>query len=715
MMIRAYLTTTALAALLLACGQPNDREAEGAAALDSLRVMGDEYPRAYFFRAAESPAKSPELSYEDWEQNFERLMGIQGKVLDEEIPNLSSRNIEFFTRFKERHPDQFVLLHFNGNARDPNWEADEFFAGHWIYFEGATVLSDVPAEAGETEIRVADASLFRTNIGRYGDRNEDIGICVIGPDGKLDWNQSEQVKLISADTKNNTIRVLRGQYGTPPRAFKGGEAHAAAHVQEGPWGQESNLMWYYNYSTRAPRDPQGRTCGDVLVADVVKRFVEGGELAAFDGVQFDVLNWEPWGHEEFGRGMDLDADGKADDGYSADARPWGGQRPALPNFRHDVLRYEGGVSYYGSGVIEFCRRLREEFPHEKLLLADGMLLRNQRAFQILNGIESEGFPHLWDMNAEDWSGGINRHMYWEKFAHAPVFNYVNHKFVAYNPDTDLPIRPDIPMGINRLCFAGSVMTNAAICYSYTPDPEPGEEIGIWDELKMGTDNKLAWLGKPLGPAAHLAALEADLLNGAWSAPDERLLSRLPGDDASFSIEGESVRVSGNASDRLQFSLRGVAVEGRDLFIRCKLRAAPRAGHPPEAARLLWVSTKSKPRDRFMSWVGSEDFEATFYFSGVGEGPLDIGFDIEGGEAMWISDLTIHAHPDAMYREFEHGVVLANPSPRSYEFHLAELLPGRSFRRIQGSSQQDPKTNDGSSVGSRLTLAAKDALFLAAAQ
>ena len=227
--------------------------------LAKLRVMQGDYPRAYFFRASESPGKDPSLTYDTWEKSYERLMGIEGKALDEEIPALSRRNIDFFTRFKQRHPDQIVLLHFNGNARDPRYQTDVFFAGHWIYFNGAKVLADVPAEQGETDLRVEDATLFRTNVGRYRNKNEDIGLCAIGPDGKPNWHESEQVQLVSVSEKEGVIRVRRGCYGTTPRSFAAGKSYAAAHVYEGPWGadpESSSLMWFYNYSTAAPATPR---------------------------------------------------------------------------------------------------------------------------------------------------------------------------------------------------------------------------------------------------------------------------------------------------------------------------------------------------------------------------------------------------------------------------------------------------------------------------
>ena len=85
--------------------------------------------------------------------------------------------------------------------------------------------------------------------------------------------------------------------------------------------------------------------------------------------------------------------------------------------------------------------------------------------------------------------------------------------------------------------------------------------------------------------------------------------------------------------------------------------------------------------------------------------------MEGTAPVWITGVEAYSHPDTMYREFEHGLVLANPSEDPYEFDLAELVPGQKFRRLRGSPQQDPKTNDGSPVTGKVRLQGKDALFL----
>jgi hypothetical protein len=233
--------------------------------LSRLAVLGEDQPRAFFFRQSEGAAARQAMSYEQWAQAYGRLMGVMGKVLEEEVPG-RSRGLDYFARFKREHPAQAVLLHANGNARDPRYEGARFFAGHWLYYNGATVLDPVPAASGEATLRVSDATLFEVGGGRYKNANDDVGLCVLGADGRPDWSQAEQVQLLAVDRRAKTIRVRRGCFGTPPRAFAAGRTYAAAHCSEGPWGKDSHLLWLYNYATTCPRDARGRTCSDVWVA-----------------------------------------------------------------------------------------------------------------------------------------------------------------------------------------------------------------------------------------------------------------------------------------------------------------------------------------------------------------------------------------------------------------------------------------------------------------
>lgn len=87
------------------------------------------------------------------------------------------------------------------------------------------------------------------------------------------------------------------------------------------------------------------------------------------------------------------------------------------------------------------------------------------------------------------------------------------------------------------------------------------------------------------------------------------------------------------------------------------------------------------------------------------------FEFEGGEAVTIGELAVHAASGAVARDFERGVALANPSLHAQTFDLAHLFPGRRLRRIQATPNQDGDTNNGQPVGDTVTLGPHDGLFL----
>lgn len=838
--------------------------AQIAAPKSVLLLHGDVYPRVFFFRQSEGLAAGGRFTFEEWDENFNRLMGIMGKTLDEEVPGRSG-NIEFFTRFKNEHPDQAVLLHFNGNARDPRWEAQRFFSGHWLYYNGAKILSAMNNGEKESTICVSDASLFETGMGRYGNANEDIGLCLLDADGRPNWNESEQVQLLSVDREKNSIRVRRGCYGTTPRAFPAGKAYAAAHCSEGPWGKDSNILWLYNYATTCPKDAQGHSCSEVQATHLNGLFGAGGPLARFDGLEFDVLFNSPATHEKR-READCDADGRADGGVV------------------------DGVNVYGAGVIEYCRLLRAKLGESRIIMADGAFKGNsaQRAFGILNGIESEGWPFLLDKEIRDWSGGLNRHFFWNQNARPPVFNYINHKYVIPGVKPGEEKQPAVPFNIHRLVFAAGVFTDSAICYSFAPPGGDRRSFPIWDEFVMGVENRLGWLGKPVGPAVRLAKSEPDLLHGEGNPVGEKLLHRLESDEAQMELDHGAVKLTGKnpSAEQFRVKLKNVPCAGPDLFVSVTARGAGLRNQPSEMARLMYVGVDSggnrlvresplltgmarrggketpiesdsgagvryeeamnlggetraayfvhppytngakgytfwqsritvpehgllefetgigvngatkgdgvtfivqvapecdgqpgefkevfrahektsrwtahtvdlapwagrgllvkfvsdcgpgdntvadhsywgnvrvvtagekrgveTPAAQFMTWLNAKDFTSGFYFNDVRSKQVDLEFVFESSEPVWISALSVHAYPDAVFREFEHGLVVANPSPRPCTFELSQLFPGKQFRRIKATVQQDTQANNGERVGGRLTLGPREGLFL----
>ncbi len=797
-----------------------------AADLRGLPLLTAEEPRAFFFRASEGQARAGRATFENWQKTFGQLDGIMGKTLDEEVPGTQKPNIPFFTRFKQAHPKQAVLLHFNGNARDPRWERGEFFAGHWIYFNGCRVTADL--QPGEAVIAVEDPTLFRVNMGRYGDKNDDLGLCVLGADGKPDWTQSEQLELLAVDAKAKTLRVRRGAFGAAPRAFAAGKAYIAAHATEGPWGKKSNLLWFYNYSTACPRDAKGRTCADVLIADLARRFLPGGALASFDGLEFDVLNFHPHGGGR-GRAADCDADGKPD----------------------------SGINTYGIGVFEFCRKLREKLGDNRLIMADGASPHSQRSFGVLNGIESEGWPVLTDLEIVDWSGGMNRHQFWRRNAAAPALNYINHKFTERSTKPgEVVTMVETPLSTTRLVMAAGLFTDSAFTYCIMPPGTKRAGVGIYDELCMGAANRLHWLGKPLAPPVHLALRSPDLLGGKSAQRLRRDASgftlpslTLPEGDLFVHVRMKADPMKGypaaiprlawlgwqHAGDLMQKPplATGMTLSGqKDEPLRPEVGAnfhiiekAVVAGeshcayavHPPfrgVKGSIFWETEASIPTDkprltffsaltdkakgksdgvgikvevrrdnkaeavfsvhhrekqwvarsadlsrwagqtvrlrftvdpgpanntvadhtfigdvriesgaatkpdkldltpsRVMTWAGNQWFESGFYFRNLGPGVVNLALEVEGSEPVHIENLTAHSNADAIVRDYEHGIVLANPSARPYTFDVATRFPGAKLRRLQGSPNQDPKTNDGSAVGASVTVGPRDALFL----
>ncbi len=73
-------------------------------------------------------------------------------------------------------------------------------------------------------------------------------------------------------------------------------------------------------------------------------------------------------------------------------------------------------------------------------------------------------------------------------------------------------------------------------------------------------------------------------------------------------------------------------------------------------------------------------------------------------------MTARSAQNGCYREYDRGVVFANPSTRIFTFDVASLFPDDTLRRLRGSANQDPDFNDGTLLGNQLTLSPKNALF-----
>lgn len=697
---------------------PENRSDSGR--LKNLALTEENYPRAFFFRLPEG-VNDP---YEVWDRNFSRLMGFEAKALNEERPTAwTVRNPQFFSQFKKNHPDQMVLLHFNGLARKPAFKsaAGEFFAGHWLYYAGATIKSDVPATNVTTEIQVSDASQFFLNVGveeKKGKQSDigmhdEIGLCVLGRDGRPDWSQSEQVTLVAVDRPRNVITVKRAGFGTSPRSFRAGRAYAAVHCTAGPWGDD--LLWLYNFSTACPQDANGNTCTEVLIDDLAFRFSEKGALAAFDGIEFDCSYWKPgllnpkvWlsGHayEGLNRQPDADADGKPDN--------------CIIN----------GINTYGEGYTQLMKKLRQRLGPDRIIMADGQHDYSQRAFGIMNGIENEGWPTGEDTEFKEWSDGINRLQFWNENSMVPKLTYINHRYWAAVVDAGKVGPHQI-----RLVIAASALTGTAYALfdpvekyfggKWISRDEAQKMSGhdvpfstLYDELVMGQENRLGWLGKPESTTVLLAKSKAPVLHAHSQSGWEALIKKIDGPvNLWIGQDGLHINAKEAGAGKLVFTIKDLPVKDPCLTLFMTATAEPMAGYSSTTARLVWVKIPqagNKDLNQHMTWVNGNPFESVFMFTPLASGRVDVKFEIESSEPVQITELAAYAEGDARIRAFENGVVLANPNAQPVDFNLATLFPGQEFRRIKGSPQQDPVANNGEKVMEAVvTLSGRDALFL----
>jgi len=651
--------------------------------LNNLEILTQGYPRSFLFWAKTRGLIQKGLTDTELEKAFQYFQGVMSP----------SEYFSHFIRYKQAHPEKLVFLFTQGyvfsekqTQFDPI-DRSKFFAGHWVYFQGCKISQYVPAEFGETEIHVESPYLFK--LAKAFNKKicpDDIGLCLLDTDGKPNWNHSEQVQLISVDPARKTIRVKRGCFSTKPMAFPANHSWAAAHASQ-PWGYQGGVSWVANYSPLCPKDAQGRTAADILLDEFSTLLLPGGQLENYDGLEFDVLHFRPeHAIGNRGRTVDTDGDGKGDGGY------------------------HHGVNKFGIGVYHFAELLRKKLGSNRLMMGDcSPSAYHQRCYSVLNGIESEWWPQWGDNDITYWSSGLNVHFFWKENSQKPYFSYINHKVAGHDYRKFL----NTPFNIHRLVLAAAQFVDAAITSFFTPKPEPGETVGIWDEICMGTGRKIGWLGQPLAPPIRIAMQTKDVLNGEGKTMSSSFVQRFKSSSASFQVKGKALRVTLKNSkvERFFFSLCNIPCQGPDLFVRFKIKAEALPEYPEQVPRQVKVIPLPAEKPVLVTFANTRWFEATFYYRGIPREKVDLKFEVEGGRPLWLSDISVHTHADAIYREFEKGIVLANPGDHPYTFHLNQISPQKRYRRLQGSSRQDPKTNDGSNVGDTVTLGPRDGLFL----
>ncbi len=675
--------------------------------LDQLEIVTAGHPKAFFFRTVVAQGAKT-LDQDEFVAAFSQLNGAMGASKNFLDPTSPTRENQYLTALKAAYPGQMVSLMASGQGRNPIAMPLDY-AGHWLYFAGTRLTGDIGP--GTTILPVEDPSLFKTGIGRFGTSTDDMVLCRVDAAGHPDWTSAEHLSLVRVNEADGTIEVKRGLLGSPSTDFPAG-SYIAPHGAEGPWGSATaQRAWFPNFATIYPGDPAqgGATYGQVYVDEITRLFGPGGSLAAYDGIQFDVLVWKPGSRDAAGRSWDADGDGAADD-----------------------LLIDGD-NVYGVGVTDFTRRLRRQpVMAERFITADGHSPNNQRSIHVLNGVESEGFPSVGDLDMLDWSGGVNRMRFWnESRGHAPRLSYVMFK----TGESDKPA-VHVPPGLIRLTLAAGPLLDSAVTFFNPPPPEAGEAVGIWDELIKGREKEKNWLGQAVGDTVDLAEGTPDLLEGAGRAlaPDfvDRWSVSPPG---AGTIEGhhhgeygwalklapDPTAVARGVNPVFTFTpdeAAPVVVKSGDLVAYFDVWADPHPGYPARQIGVLLPERRhpERSRARVTTWADGVPFRAMAFWRDPGPTSVRLQFVIdhaEGSEAFYLQNLELHNAVPALVRRFEGGAVLANPSLNEYVFHLAPLLPGMRLRTLVGSSNQDPANNTGQSMVGGIIMPGLNALFLAA--
>ena len=644
----------------------------GFAQVESLSIFCEEYPRAGYFRIAESSIRAEYQNlpggYRRWRDRFSDLSGIMGKTEYEELlkDNPYELIYNWFKKFKAEFPDKFVMVHMNGRGRIPNYKIEKFSPGHWLYFEGSDVSNSIPGADSrffndEAWLEVDDVSHFRMDNGAKFKTPDDITLVKRKPDGTFDWEHAEYVRLKEIEIEGSRILVQRAMFGSKALEFSGGSYYAAPHIMGGPWGKTANMVWYYNLSDKCPRDRNGNNCADLLVKEFSDNFKKGGRWETFDGVEFDVMTSIPTtGYHEkrkaLGQRADVDLDGVQDDGIF------------------------DGVQTFGIGNFDFITRLRDAVGPGKIISADGRGDGCQRVGNgSFNGVEMEGVPEQRPYGFVTWSTSYNFLDFWKDRTCSPKFNYGAFRY--NNPDK---LSMDELLNCYRLAFSQSVFTDSFLLLGSWITPSAIPDIRAIFGLSE-KESPIGWLGKPIGPVEKLC-------------PADRVFDSIQakvGSNSILSITESGVIVSPIKKEG-DFSFRLDSIPyGKPITVEVTLEEKGTSDRYPAGYNRQLTIVPNGIQIRYMKMlaaIAEKPFTYRFYFCDSfdpmtdeflsfdpeGTGKLDLEFVIADADLpVEVSKVHVSDAQEILLRRFEKGAVIANLSPKPYfseEFNVT--VPAR---------------------------------------
>ena len=552
------------------------------------------------------------------------------------------------------------------------------WAGHLVYSAGTQLSQSMARNAGS--IRVNNASGFRP--GTY---------LVIYDGGVKSFRNAEHVKIRSIS--GNTI-FLAERFKSASRARSAG-----AWVRQHADGGRGAKSWVFNLSTQCPRDGNGRTIAEYMVnwlASNLNRDVDGiYRDVTISGLTFDVDTYV----DVFTKNSDVNNDLVTDRGVSP-----------------------SGVHWWGDGVDQFYRMLRNRFP--SFAIVGGVQLSG--GYDSLSGVQIEGFPNgqLWK-GIDDFSQFntmMSTYLYRMKRSDkgpAMVQNLLKFGTTLY-PTHSVSRYGNAParLGLALTTMDGgffhheNTSTYVDTWYDeYAVDSNPssanfGNALQKSDYRTVRSNT--GWLGQPTGKFQRLYdANQFKLSNATSTSTFESLLDGWTTNGkvsiwrTSEQKRDGSYGLMVSAPSSYDYNRSGAQVRGPSVNVQAgqdyTLVFAARADKDRTINVKVGRHTEGIPLgDAWRRYVVS--FKATE--SGAKQIRFDVG--LINSRTYFDSVYFFRGNANVFRRDFDRGSVIANVTNRPVTVNL-----GDGYRRIRGT--QDA-VNNGANLGTTVTVPAYDALF-----
>jgi len=683
------------------------------------------YPRV-FSSWTLYPDQEPEII-----QNHTMLNGVITGPTVGYVPN-KDWPFEEIAEIKSISPDKPVILLKPWGYNDFRRIGELGFTPdprHWLYAVGSDTNISYQISPSDTQIYVEDCTNFAVG--------DNAAMVAIDSTGELDWSLHEEINITGLDTNIpcEYVEVTRGLYGTSAQNYGSQQARIMLHEMS-IYDWTGYPRWEFNPSPMAPDGADGYGPAHHLARYFASMSHDHPDM--IDGFQLDVAKWTAWGEgqgpDKRGVLLDCDLDGIGDDCY------------------------DNGVNTYAVGIMDLFRLIREggdDFEglgDELILNADAQRGIPQQAVPFLNGIEIEKYPGYANPQHKLLAVSFDQLDYWSNNAGIePHISYskIKQTVEAFKqPGCALDLTGTNSLyrvGLVSALLTGSYFVFIPNLHQHQPNCGPNHKDGpvFLDEYYAGSENRWGYLGQPVGPAEWIL----DNLNTANLIGDGDFESELGNWELTVnggaSADGPVLDSStaGNGQNSLKVDVTGIGAV-RPKPSRIMLKSEPFQAEAGKTYTLrLWTKAENdyaahtgdarygSARRQLNIYITHPDATGAIAISRLNTGPewrehtltlipdttrsdaylrIDMAFDTG---PVWIDDIRLQEGCGmVLYREFEGGLAVMNGCPHDpVDIDIDSLFPDDTYHRIDGV--QDPIVNDGSAVGSILSLPQLDAIIL----